>query len=115
MILKAILCVQHFCSFGGMLLIVKADDSRFRCRIFHCFAYFVKLLLDYNQFLSFIRCPLVTALHLESFENSIFELDFSISKKRISSVKRSQEDEYFLHRYEIFFFEILSPFHMSKH
>ena len=41
-------------------------------------------------------------LHSESFEHNLFELDFSISKKRVSSVKPSQGDE-FLHGYEIFF------------
>ena len=34
-------------------------------------------------------------LHLESFKNNLFDLDFSISKKRVSTVKSSQEDEFF--------------------
>ena len=34
-------------------------------------------------------------LYLESFENNLFELDFSISKNRVSTVKPSQEDELF--------------------
>ena len=34
-------------------------------------------------------------LHLESFENNLFELDFSISKHRVSTVKLSQEDDFF--------------------
>ena len=42
-------------------------------------------------------------LHLESFENNLLKLDFSISKKLVSTVKRSQEGEYFLNGYEIFF------------
>ena len=46
-------------------------------------------------------------LHLESFENKLFESDFSISKKRVSMVKRSQEGEYFLYGYEIFFSRFL--------
>ena len=43
-------------------------------------------------------------LHLESFENNLFELDFSISKKSVSTAKHSysQEGENFLHDYEIF-------------
>ena len=35
----------------------------------------------------------MTVLHLESFENNLFELDFS--KKCISTVKTSEEDEIF--------------------
>ena len=42
-------------------------------------------------------------LHLESFEINLFELDFSVSKKCVSMVKRSQEGKFFLHGYEIFF------------
>ena len=39
---------------------------------------------------------MVTVLHLESFENNIFKLDFSISKKEcVSTVKPSQKDEIF--------------------
>ena len=34
-------------------------------------------------------------LHLESFKNNLLELDFSISKKRIFTVKPSQEDDSF--------------------
>ena len=56
-----------------------------------------------NRFLSFITYPMVIVLHLESFENNLFELDFSISKKRVCTVKRSQEGEYFLHGYKILF------------
>ena len=37
----------------------------------------------------------MTVLHLESVENKLFELDFSISKKRVSTVKPSQEDDFF--------------------
>ena len=63
------------------LIDLQAEVSRFLCRIFHCFAYFIKIYLDYNRFLSFISYPLVTVLHSESFENNFFELDFSTSKK----------------------------------
>ena len=42
-------------------------------------------------------------LHQESFENNLFKLDFSISKKSVSTVKLSQEDEFFVRGYEIFF------------
>ena len=34
-------------------------------------------------------------LHLEPLENNLFELDFSISKRRVSMVKPSQEGESF--------------------
>ena len=37
----------------------------------------------------------MTVLHLELSENNLFELDFSISKKRVSTVKPSQKDEIF--------------------
>ena len=46
-------------------------------------------------------------LHLVSFEKNFFELGFSISKKRVSTVKRSQEGEYFLDGYKIFFSRFL--------
>ena len=47
------------------------------------------------RFLSFISYPLVTVLHSELFENNLFELDISISKKHFSMVKQSQEDKFF--------------------
>ena len=52
----------------------------------------------------------MTVLHLELIENNLFVLDFSISKTLVSRVKRSQEGEFFLHGYEIFFsrFSLLS-------
>ena len=50
---------------------------------------------------------MVTVLHLKLFESNLFELDFMIPKKRLSAVKLSQEDEFFLHGYEIFFFRFL--------
>ena len=37
-------------------------------------------------------------LHSETFENNLFELDFSISKKRVSTVKPSLEGECFFAR-----------------
>ena len=37
----------------------------------------------------------MVVLHLESFEDNLFELDFSIYKKRVSTVKPSQEGEFF--------------------
>ena len=75
---------------------LQAEVSWFRRRIFHCFAYFLKIWLDYHRVLSFITYPLVTVLHLETFENNLFELDFLISKKRVSTVKPSQEGEFVL-------------------
>ena len=53
-------------------------------------------------------------LHLEPFENNLFELDFLISKKRVSTVKPFQEDEIFC-RILKYFFEILVPFHILEH
>ena len=52
----------------------------------------------------------MTVLHLELIEDNLFVLDFSISKTLVSRVKRSQEGEFFLHGYEIFFsrFSLLS-------
>ena len=49
----------------------------------------------------------MTELHLESFKNNLFELDFSISKKHVSTVKLSQKDEFFLHGYETLFARFL--------
>ena len=45
----------------------------------------------------------MTVLHLESFENNLFELDFSISKKRVSTIERSQEGESFCTVMKYFF------------
>ena len=42
-------------------------------------------------------------LLLESFESNLFELNFLISKKRVSTVKHSQEGELFLYGYAVFF------------
>ena len=53
-------------------------------------------------------------LHPGSFENNLFELDYSISKKRVSVVKTSQEDVVFFCMIMKYFFEILTLFHMSK-
>ena len=39
----------------------------------------------------------MTVSYLESFENNLFELDFSISKKRVYLVEFSQEGEFILH------------------
>ena len=68
-------------------------------------------MLNYHRFLSFISYPLMIVLHLESFESTLFELDFSASKKRVSTVKPSQEGD-FWYDYEIFFIEILAPLHI---
>ena len=70
---------------------LQGEVSRFRCRIFHCFAIFSKVS-SHNRILPFISYPLVTVLHLESSENNLFELDFSVSKKRVSTIKPSQEE-----------------------
>ena len=53
-------------------------------------------------------------LHLESFENKIFELDLSISKKRVSTVKPSQVMKYFF-RDSCSFPEIKTPLKISDH
>ena len=42
-------------------------------------------------------------LNLESFESNFFELDFSISNKRVSTVKPSQENEFFCMNMKYFF------------
>ena len=42
-------------------------------------------------------------LHLESFKSNLFELDFSIFKKRVSTVKPSQENEFFCTVMQYFF------------
>ena len=62
---------------------------------------FITVLLIFSKFSSiimgfiFIRYSLVIVLHLESFKNNLFELDFSISKKSVSMVKPSHEGEFF--------------------
>ena len=45
-------------------------------------------------------------LHLGSFINDLFETDFSIFKKRVSTVKPSQEDDFF-HDYDFVFSRFL--------
>ena len=60
---------------------LQARVSRFSCRIFHCFVDFSKILLNYHRFLSLKSYRLMIFLHLESFENKLFELDFSIFQK----------------------------------
>ena len=64
----------------AFLIDLQAGVSRFPCRIFRCFAYFFRIYLHYHRVLSFISYPLVIVLHLESPENSLFELDFLVSK-----------------------------------
>ena len=49
-------------------------------------------------------------LYLESFANNLFQLHFSISKKHVSTVKPSHEDEIF-DTVMKYFFDILDPFH----
>ena len=54
-------------------------------------------------------------LHLESFENKLFKLDFSLFQKPcFYGQKKTQEGEFFLHGYDIYFFMILAPFHIKK-
>ena len=53
------------------LIDLQTKVSRIRCRIFHSFAYFLKIWLDYHRVLSFISYPLVIVLHLELFENNL--------------------------------------------
>ena len=47
-------------------------------------------------------------LHLESFENNLFELDFSTSEKRVSTVEPSYESEFFCTVMKYFFREFCS-------
>ena len=63
------------------LIDLQARVPRFRGRIFHCFLDFSKILLGYHRFLSLKSYRLMIFLHLESFENKLFELDFSIFQK----------------------------------
>ena len=63
------------------LIDLQTEVSRFRCRIFQYFAYFSKFSLIIIGFYVFLSYPLVIVLHLESFENNLFKLDFSISTK----------------------------------
>ena len=96
------------------LIELQAEVSRFCCRTFHSFAYFLKIQLSYHRVLSFISYPVMNVLHLEQFENNLFELDVSVSKRnRVSKVKPSQEGD-FLHGSKYLFFEILAPFFISK-
>ena len=60
---------------------LQARVSRFRCRIFYCFVDFSKIKLDYRRFLSSKSYRHMIFLHLESFENKLFELDFSVLQK----------------------------------
>ena len=43
-------------------------------------------------------------LHLESFENKLFELDFSTFQKACVYDQAPQEGEFFLHGYDTIFF-----------
>ena len=47
-------------------------------------------------------------LHLESLENKLFELDFSMFQKACFY------DQIFLHGHDIFFFGIIALFHAQK-
>ena len=47
------------------------------------FSLFSQNLARYHRVLSFIIYLLVTVLQFESFENNLFKLDFSISKKNL--------------------------------
>ena len=90
------------------LIDLHAEVSSFCCRIFHCFAFF------FSKFSSiiigfYLLYPLVFVLYLESFENNVFELDFSISKKRVSTVKPSQKNDFFC-TVKKFFFQDSSSF-----
>ena len=53
-------------------------------------------------------------LHLESFENKLFELNFLTFKKRVFTVKPPEEGELVCTVMTYFFFEILAPFHIQK-
>ena len=77
------------------LIDLQARVSRFRSRDFHCFVDFSKIWLDYHRFLSLKSYRRMIFLHLESFENKRFELDFSIFQNRVFTVKPPYEDEFF--------------------
>ena len=75
MILKAIFCVQHFCSFGVMLfivnLLIKTDPTVIcvLCMLEHvCYELFSlkKLQLSYVSWLNFVYCLKCASLRLDS-------------------------------------------------
>ena len=53
---------------------------------------------------------LVTVLHLESFENNLFELDFLISKRKLVSMVKPGRKVNSFHGYDIFFSRLLLLF-----
>ena len=55
----------------------------------------------------------MTFLHLESFENKLFDYISRYSKNRVFTVKPLKKVNIFLHGYDIFFM-ILAPFHIQK-
>ena len=66
-------------------------------------------------FLSFISYPLVIVLHLESFENNLFKLGFSISKK-VFFYGQTLLERWFFCSYAVdIFSRFFLPFHISKH
>ena len=58
------------------LIDLQVRVARFQSRIFHCFVDFSKIYLDYHRLLSLKSYRHMIFLHLESFENKYFELDF---------------------------------------
>ena len=53
----------------------------FAVELFTVLLIFSQNLARFSSVLSLMSYPLVTVLHLESFENNLFELDFLISKR----------------------------------
>ena len=79
------------------LIDLRAEVLRFRR-----FAYFLKIYLDYNSFLSNISYPPMIVLHLASFANNLFESDFSIFKKNVFLQSNLLRKVNLLRGYEIF-------------
>ena len=63
----------------------------------------LKIWFDYHCFLSFISYPLMIVLHLVSFDNNLFELDFWISKRNVLVRSNPLRKMDFLQGYDIFF------------
>ena len=84
------------------LIDLQARVSRFRCQIFHCLVDFSKISLNYYKFLSLKSYRLMIFLHLDSFENKRFELDFSIFHKIVFLRSNPLRKVKFFHGYNIF-------------
>ena len=94
------------------LIDLQAKVSRFRCRIFHCFVNFSKIYLDCHWFLSLKSYQLMIFLHLESFVNKLFELNFSIFQEACFYSQSPFRKVNFFAWLRYICFMILAPFHI---